>query len=248
MPVWVIGMAGHDDPPQRINMKVPEYVGNERLYNLRGQVCHKAEFINKYVPENVKIHLIGHSIGSYLALELLKRPSIKARIVKEYLLFPTVERMGSSPNGKHFQRAFPLFTWLAIFFFWLFSCLPVQIRAVIIYLYFLLFRIPKYFIGTALKYARPSVVQKVLGLATEEMDAIKDLDVDIIRENQRILKLYYGTIDGWTPISYFHDMKKKFPKIDAVLCTRGIAHAFCLRNGPEMGYIVADWIKEAKAI
>lgn len=248
MPVWVIGMSGHDNPPRKLDMRIPDYVGNERLYDLKGQVYHKAEFINKYVPENVKIHLMGHSIGAYVILELLKRPSIKNRVQKEYLLYPTIERLGATPNGRIFTKVFPLLTWLGIFIFWLFNILPPVLRIPFVYIYFLIFRIPKYFVGTAIKYARPSVVHKVIALAVEEMEIVNELDEQLIGENLKLLKLYYGTTDGWAPVSYYEDLKAKFPQIDAQLCDRGMPHAFCLRHGPEMGYIVAEWIKEFKAI
>jgi len=244
IPVWVIGHAGHDNPPKRSNIRTLDLIGNERLFDLKGQVYHKAEFINKYVPDDVKIHLIGHSIGAYCGLELLKRPSIKSRIIKEYLLFPTLERMATSPNGKFFTKLFPRLIWLALLIFWLFNLLPYRVRALFVYFYFSIFRIQKHFVGTALKYARPSVVHKVIFMAVDEMEHVKELDVNIVQQNEKLLKLYYGTTDGWAPVRYYYDLKLKFPYIDAEVCQRGMEHAFVLRRGPEMGHMVADWIKE----
>lgn len=247
MPVWIIGQAGHDDPPRRTKQRVPDLIGHERLYDLKGQVYHKAEFINKYVPENVKIHLMGHSIGAYEILELLRRPSIKNRVQKEYLLFPTVERLGASPNGKIFTRLFPLLTYVALFIAWLFTRLPYKWRVPFVYIYFYCFSIPAYFVGTALKYMRPSCVHKAIFLACDEMDRVGQLDTELIEANQSLLKFYYGAIDGWTPISYYDELKRRFPKIDAELCKRNIEHAFVLRKGPEMGYMVAEWIQQFRA-
>ena len=52
------------------------------------------------MPQDAHLHLIGHSIGSWFALNLMRDEEIAKRVVKCYLLFPTVEHMKESPNGK----------------------------------------------------------------------------------------------------------------------------------------------------
>lgn len=242
MPVWCIGHLGHDDPPTSSGKIVPDLTDNEKIFDLKGQIFHKQAFIEQYVPKDVKIHFIGHSIGAYMILELLKIPEIKNRVVKSYMLFPTVERMAESPNGKFFTTFFPWMTKIAVFVYTLFAMLPKKFRIFIIFLYFSIFRIDKHFIGTALKYTQPHIVEKVIHLAVDEMHKVLELDTDHIRSNQKLLKFYYGSSDGWTPVKYYYELKEKIPEIDAELCNRGIAHAFVLRSGREMGYIVADWI------
>lgn len=243
MPVWVIGQAGHDDPPESSDKSVPVLKDNEKLFDLQGQIYHKASFIERYVPQGVKIHLIGHSIGAWMILELLKTPSIKSKIQHCYLLFPTIERMAVSPNGRFFTTIFPRLNFIAVWFYWFVSVLPTQLKIFLISIYFAIFRVPNTFIGTALKYAKPSVAEKVVFLANEEMKRVRDADLETIENNKHLLKFYYGTTDGWVPVSYCTDLKARIPDIDADLCTRRIAHAFVLRSGPEMGYIVADWIR-----
>lgn len=60
------------------------------------------EFIKKYVPEDAQLHLVGHSIGAWLVLNLLKDSDIDRRTKKCYLLFPTIEHMAESCNGRIF--------------------------------------------------------------------------------------------------------------------------------------------------
>lgn len=60
------------------------------------------EFIKKYVPEDAQLHLIGHSIGAWMVLNLLKNNDINKRVRKCYLLFPTVEYIADTPNGRFF--------------------------------------------------------------------------------------------------------------------------------------------------
>ncbi|EDW50030.1 lipid droplet-associated hydrolase [Drosophila sechellia] len=245
LPVWVIGHAGHDDPPEASIREVPQLSGNEELFNLDGQIRHKIAFIEKYVPSDVKIHLIGHSIGAWMILQLLENERIRSRIQKCYLLFPTVERMMESPNGWVFTKvAMPLYSVFGYIFFSFFNFLPVWLRLILIQIYFLIFSIPRQFLGTALKYSKPSVAEKVVFLADDEMARVRGIQREIVEHNLDLLKFYYGTTDGWVPISYYDQLKKDYPKVDAQLDTKKIAHAFVLRHSQPMAVIVRDMIQQ----
>lgn len=68
------------------------------LYTIELQI----EFIKRYIPEDARLHLIGHSIGSWIILNILKDESITKRVTKCYLLFPTIEHMATTKNGWFF--------------------------------------------------------------------------------------------------------------------------------------------------
>ncbi|XP_058821464.1 lipid droplet-associated hydrolase isoform X2 [Topomyia yanbarensis] len=243
MPVWVIGHAGHDEAAESPYKKaVPSIRNNENLYNLNGQLQHKIEFIRKYVPQDVKIHLIGHSIGCYLALELIKIPDISKRIQYCYFLFPTIERMAEARNGFILTRIVKPIYFIIEWFYRCFALLPNIIKIWIIYVYFLFTRTPKYYLGTALKYTHPAVIDKVWFMAMDEMKQVRELDVETIRLNKHRLKFYYGATDGWTPLKYYQELKQKIPEVDAELCTRKFEHAFVLRSADTMGFMVGEWI------
>lgn len=217
------------------------------MFNLKGQLQHKIEFIRKYVPEDVKIHLIGHSIGAYMALELLKVPDISDRIQHCYFLFPTLERMAKSRNGFIVTRIINPMWCVWQWFYRMFDMLPLFIRTWIIYMYYLVDGIPKYYLGTGLKYMNPSVIDKIWFLAIDEMEKVKDLDMDTLIKNKQRIKLYYGSKDGWVPVQYYHDLKQRIPDIDAELCTRNYEHAFVLRSAAQMGFSVGEWILKYRA-
>lgn len=69
------------------------------LFTLDGQVNHKIKFIDTYVPTDVNLHFIGHSIGAKICVELVKRYR-KTHNAAAYLLFPTLERMAQTPSGR----------------------------------------------------------------------------------------------------------------------------------------------------
>ncbi|KAH8408718.1 hypothetical protein KR215_011485 [Drosophila sulfurigaster] len=245
LPVWVIGHAGHDDPPAASIREVPQLSGNQELFNLDGQITHKIEFIKKYVPRDVKIHLIGHSIGAWMILQLLQEQEIRQRVKKCYMLFPTIERMMESPNGWLFTKiAMPLYSVFGYVFFTFFNVLPVWLRILLIQIYFLIFSIPKQFTGTALKYTKASVAEKVVFLADDEMARVRGLQRELVQENLGLLKFYYGTTDGWVPVSYYEQLKQKFPQVDAKLDSKKIAHAFVLRHSKPMATIVSNMIQQ----
>lgn len=180
-----------------------------------------------------------------MILELLKRPEIKERVQKCYLLFPTIERMAKSGNGFFFTRIVCPSYFIVRWFFAVFLMLPLFAQTFLIYMYFLIFSIPETFLGTALKYANPNVMERVFFLAKDEMKRVDKLDVEVLRENVHLLKLYYGTTDGWVPVKYYNEIKETVPGIDAELDTRKIDHAFVLslRSATEIASSVAGWIK-----
>lgn len=62
------------------------------------------DFIKKYVPENAKLHLVGHSIGSWMILNMLKDDVIAKKVTKSYLMFPTIEHMAKTSNGRWINK------------------------------------------------------------------------------------------------------------------------------------------------
>lgn len=244
IPVWVIGHAGHDDPPQSSILQVPLLQDNEDKFNLKGQIKHKIDFIETYVPKGVKIHLIGHSIGAWMILELLKIPEINERIQKCYMLFPTLEKMVESPNGKRFTNFCIPFLKVILLLLRLLYKIPLFIKIFIIYVYFWFSSIPNFYIGTAVKYSKPAVIERAIFLANDEMATVRNLDIPQIKNNIKLLKFYFGTTDGWVPISYYNNLKEKVPNADAILDNKHIEHAFVLRSSKLMGNILADWIKQ----
>lgn len=194
------------------------------------------------MPANVKIHLIGHSIGAWIIIQMLEHDDIKDRVKKCYMLFPTIERMIDSPNGWVFTKiVLPLYSVFG-FMITFFNRLPDLIKIFLVHLYFWFSSIPTYFIGSALKYMTVSVTEKVVFLAEDEMTRVRSLQRDAIQKNINLFKFYYGTTDGWVPVKYYKQLKESFSDIDAELDTKKIAHAFVLRSSKSMGAIVGDMI------
>uniref|UniRef100_A0A8C6QJK1 Lipid droplet-associated hydrolase n=1 Tax=Nannospalax galili TaxID=1026970 RepID=A0A8C6QJK1_NANGA len=110
-PVWAVTHAGFALlPKDKKILKTAEDSSAQEIkdiYGLSGQIEHKIAFLRTHVPKDMKLILIGHSIGCYIALQILKRaPDLQ--VVHAFLLFPTIERLSESPKGR---IATPLFCW-----------------------------------------------------------------------------------------------------------------------------------------
>lgn len=61
------------------NRLMPNENNNTHLYDINGQIKNKKEFIRRFIPNGCKIHLLGHSVGGYMSLELLKDDDVSER-------------------------------------------------------------------------------------------------------------------------------------------------------------------------
>ncbi|KAF4524799.1 hypothetical protein B566_EDAN010174, partial [Ephemera danica] len=239
MPTWILCHAGHEIEP---SSKVPSVKDFPHLYDLPGQIAHKVEFINKYIPTDVKIHLIGHSVGCYIILNMLKNKLIDHEICMSYMLFPAVERIGISPNGKVFNFFEKYFLWLILFASAFFSILPKVIGKALVSAYFLLEGTLLKNVRTTMHLINPVILRHIFFLAADEMKNITDLDSDTIMAHKSKLLFYYGKKDGWCPLQYYHDMKQRLPEINAVTSTTDMRHAFVLNSSKEMASHLGKWI------
>uniref|UniRef100_A0A8C3VWZ5 Lipid droplet-associated hydrolase n=1 Tax=Catagonus wagneri TaxID=51154 RepID=A0A8C3VWZ5_9CETA len=214
------------------------------IYGLRGQIEHKLAFLRTHVPKKMKLVVIGHSIGCYISLQILKHgPELP--IIRSFLLFPTIERMSVSPNGK---IATPLLCWLRyalyIPIYLLLKPWPVNIKSLMVRMCLRMMNLQISSEYLFLNMLEPSCLVNVAYLASQEMMEVVKRDNETIREHLSKLTFYYGTKDAWCPKEYYEDMKKDFPEGDIQLCEKKMPHAFVLHFYQEMASMVADWLKD----
>ncbi|XP_076170526.1 lipid droplet associated hydrolase sturkopf isoform X1 [Ptiloglossa arizonensis] len=244
-PVWVIGHAGHVQPPNNLLSTMPNDSTWYQHYSLMAQLEHKKEFIKKYVPEDAKLHLIGHSIGSWMVLNILKDNFISKRVTKCYLLFPTIEHMAKTRNGRFFTRVVSRIAFILIFLCWILSCLPHFIVVFLISAFSLLYGIPGKYNKAIQELLNPRSLKNVIKMADEEMEIVKERDDDILSKHVDKLWFYYGNCDDWTPAVYYKDMIATHPRINAEFCKHGYHHSFVLQSDKEIGQIVGDLINKS---
>ena len=81
-------------------------------------------------------------------------------------------------------------------------------------------------------------------MAKEELQRVRGLEVDLVKENQKLLKFYYTESDSWVPLKYYHELMEEIPGLDADL--GDIDHFFMAKSSKRIAELLADWITENK--
>lgn len=72
------------------------------------------------MPDNCDLYLVGHSIGSKIISELLKDITMTKRlsVKRTVFLFPTLQKMRETPNGRKLIFTASNFLSITIFLSW----------------------------------------------------------------------------------------------------------------------------------
>ncbi|XP_034001555.1 lipid droplet-associated hydrolase [Trematomus bernacchii] len=242
-PVWAVSHAGHCVPPDSMDMVEDASSAAEYdVFGLDGQIEHKLAFLRRHVPRDTRLVLLGHSIGCYIILDMMKR-NPELNILKSIMLFPTIERMAQTPQGKVMTPVLCGLRYVAYLPLFLLSLLPEALKAGLIRLA----------LGGICSLDH-TVVQPTVGLLSgdcaanamymggQEMKKVLERDDLTIKKNLEKLIFYYGATDHWCPVQYYHDIKQDFPHGDFRLCENGFRHAFVLDAGREVAQMVSEWI------
>jgi len=241
-PIWCVGHAGHDvvdDPPLS---------GNEDLFSLEGQIRHKVKFLKEHVPHGADVTLIGHSLGCKIILDVMKRCQMEdsddggsSYQFRGYMLFPMIERMYETPNGKGAWLQTFYLKWLMIAVSWLLNTLPHKWKKSLVQCFQSCDDPPS--LNAIMDTVHPGRVRNALHLSAHELLEIKDLDVDTIEKFSDGLRFYYSPTDGWAPVAFYHNLVKSVPGIRAEMAPsdKPIPHAFVLYENDRVADIVSHW-------
>ncbi|XP_070776390.1 lipid droplet-associated hydrolase isoform X2 [Enoplosus armatus] len=239
-PVWAVSHAGHCVPPDSMDMVEEAEEGD--VFGLDGQIEHKLAFLRKHVPRETSLVLVGHSIGCYIILEMMKRdPELK--IMKAVMLFPTIERMAQTPQGKVMTPVLCHMRYAAYLPLFLLSLLPEALKAGLIKLALGGIRsLDRAVVRPTVALLSGDCAANAMYMGGQEMRIVLERDNLTIKRNLEKLIFYYGATDHWCPVQYYHDIKQDFPRGDFRLCADGFRHAFVLDAGTEVATMVAEWI------
>ena len=216
----------------------------EDYYEIDGQIKHKINFVRDCLPPETPVILIGHSIGAYIIIHMMRHLA-DHHIQMGVLLFPTVERMAVSPKGAVATPMLKYFGWMtSVALCPIYYLIPTSIQRWIMRWYFGRKNIPECAIKATLKVVTPMAASNAVYMGKSEMAKVVTADHDIIRANLHRLMFYYGAEDSWCPVSYYEDMKKMHPTGDIKLDNSKMEHAFCLEASQEMAKILWPWLLE----
>ncbi|KAK2710237.1 hypothetical protein QYM36_013777 [Artemia franciscana] len=186
-----ISHAGHDVGEKNI-YNAPRLRDRPELYTLHGQIQHKKDFLDEYIPHGSRICFIGHSIGSKVVVELMShldqtRPNDPKPC--GYLLFPTIERMAETPQGQRLRMLLGPFRTPAVYASYMVYFLPEFVKNALVSWYISQPEKEDLIssVGQALKtVVNPNVLEKSLYMANDELAVVRELDVkSLIRHGDR---------------------------------------------------------------
>uniref|UniRef100_H3CD22 Lipid droplet-associated hydrolase n=1 Tax=Tetraodon nigroviridis TaxID=99883 RepID=H3CD22_TETNG len=243
-PVWAVSHAGHCATPHSMDMvEDPSAAEHGDAFGLSGQVEHKLAFIRTHVPKGTKLVLVGHSIGCYIILEMMKR-SPELEVLKSVMLFPTIERMARTPQGRVLTPVLCHLRYLAYLPLFLLSLLPDRVKASLISLAFGgIHSLDRTVIQPTVQLLSGDCAANAMYMAGQEMVKVLERDNVTIGKHLGKIIFYYGATDHWCPVEYYHDLRKDFPHGDLRLCEMGFRHAFVLDAGSDVAKLVVDWVR-----
>ena len=203
-------------------------------------------FLDCHIPQKSKVILVGHSLGAYMSLEILRTYRDRAKIIKTVLLFPAIENVGSSPNGR---------LWKFICFYLHYPVLVATVLASLLPSFVRKWSIGwwMYFNGVREHHSTLEAVQtlltytsmdNMLQMGRELTTTINELDQTCVEENLHKLVFCYGRRDPWVPPSRHQELARKFPGARIEYAGEGVRHAFILDSSEEMARRVWKWLEE----
>lgn len=230
--VSVVSHAGHSPGHHRMSRD------SRNWYNLEEQVEHKMAYIREHANSNIPIVLVGHSIGCYMIMQMLKQLPPDA-VQKVVFLFPAIEGLRNSPKGKSLS----VFSWarlLLLLVVWVGSWLPKSIQTWVMKRYF--YNSPRdhidYTVEAAVNLVNTGCVNNCFRMFNEELTVVNQLNTKLLDPHVMKISFYYGVNDYWLPPKAYANMRRRYPGEDIVQCTNGYRHAFVLNESNEMAQYV----------
>mmetsp|Transcript_13299 Transcript_13299/g.21818 ORF Transcript_13299/g.21818 Transcript_13299/m.21818 type:complete len:358 (-) Transcript_13299:103-1176(-) len=220
-----VGHLGHDN--------------NGGLYSLEDQILHKLDvfdMLESEVKPETKIILIGHSVGAYVTLEMVRRRP-NSRILHTAAVFPMFRNFGDCAPpflklllSTGLRHVVPVAAWALSF-------LPDKVTGRILQSLPDLSEEARTI--TSLHVVNYSCVSNILHMTVSEWSTVKEWDIEFLRKHSDAVTYLYTKDDHWAPLQYYEDLKAVLPNGRVHLDTR-FPHAFPL------GYaiLMAQKIKE----
>lgn len=238
---WQVAVASHaGHAPPRPTSPRREHV------SLTEQVDHKLSFLNEF-PSVHTVHLIGHSIGCWMALSVLDRlpPERRGQAV---LVCPTIERMAITPNGRRLTPLFHHGRYPATLLAWAIGHTPGR-KALLTRL--LLQRTPEAQRDVMLQSMldlQPRAVFDLLGLAAEEMRDVVALPEDALRRHGPRLQLMYAKSDPWNLPGMAEGVEALDCGADVRFGSDALRHSFVLFGCEEVADACAAHLQRAQTV
>ncbi|KAL0316062.1 UNVERIFIED_CONTAM: Lipid droplet-associated hydrolase [Sesamum radiatum] len=226
-----------------------------RLFSLQEQIDHKISFIEQELQDvEVPIVLVGHSIGSYISLEIFKR--CQEKVVFCIGLYPFLALNTASKTQASIRRLAesPAQCAAVSFMGGFLGMLPAPISRLLVKK-----TIGKSWSSSAVEVLCTHVLQyhtirNVLFMAMTEFQKLPEKpDWDFIRGKKNQIAFLFGLDDHWGPLHVYEEIRKQAPDARLEVEREGHTHAFsCSEAGSvwvaqHVSSLIKSYIQTAKS-
>ncbi|POY73738.1 hypothetical protein BMF94_3276 [Rhodotorula taiwanensis] len=224
---------------------------------LEDQVADKVAYVDELnetyrfgEPDAPKLVLLGHSIGAWICLQVLKeRPTLVSSV---HALFPTISHMAETPNGRSLSPLFSSWSLRPVFYSTSFlSYLPTGLTA----------RLVSLLTGqsgsgaqvTTELVSSPETVLAALVMARHELATVTSLDEALLQQYGDRVWIYWAQEngDGWVSEEAVKEIETCLEKSwgekgrkRRERCREGMPHSFVLNedHSTSLARKCASWI------
>jgi len=239
LPILACALVGHT--PHINNNRVFQDPGT---VSLSAQVEHLVELVDAVAAIYDKVVLIGHSIGAWLSLQVLRARPDSVHIL--FLLFPTIAHIGTTPRGKSLSWLFhPPLPRLISVASYATRLIPLRVLSRLFHDW----PQPQLAVLRSLLDS-PSAVYAALTMAHDEMETVKEPDVPLLQTFSSRIHLYYGEIDGWVGEQKALLLKELELHMHVKIAhgPDNIPHAFVINHGEQVASQCYEWLRLAAFI
>ncbi|XP_015898831.3 uncharacterized protein LOC107432244 isoform X1 [Ziziphus jujuba] len=205
-----------------------------RLFSLQEQINHKMDFIKQELQNNgIPIVLVGHSIGSYICIELFKRAPEKVRYCIGLYPFLALNQESKAQAIIGKIAASPTLSLVICFIVALLGMLPICALRLIVKQSF-----GKSWSATAVDsvcshLVKYHTIRNILFMAMTEFKKLSEApDWAFMRAKCDKIAFLFGVDDHWGPLQMHEEICKEVPEIALSIEREGHTHAFgCTEAG-----------------
>lgn len=184
---------------------------------VRRLVDDQIRFIEDFIPPEVEIILIGHSIGTFIATEVMKVSESRNRFVHTVLMMPVLQNLRSTP-GAYVVRILSHVSYVLYAGIFLLSLLPHKlIKRMFGSMCDLLWDTSDCSVDALIELVDVSSVRNAITLAMDEFNQVQDLDERFLSANLKRLSFVFAEVDEWVPRKAVANFMHVFPEADAVI-------------------------------
>ncbi|TKR80793.1 hypothetical protein L596_014801 [Steinernema carpocapsae] len=174
--------------PLPVELQIAKSPSGYERFRLEEQVEHKLQFCREILPKSKRVLFFGHSIGSYMMLKIV--PQLLddgVPISRAFALFPTVERMAGSPNGRRLfglLRFFDRNDWMTRIVAGVLEYLPATFKSFLCR--FHLSSSPECIVSSASELGYSTVIRNIIHMSNDELENVCEFNEELLKAGKKI--------------------------------------------------------------